>query len=64
VTDYAPTTWVNNSAPAINATNLNHIEQGIVGAEAKIALRACANRLATFRICLGHMRSNSRSTVV
>jgi len=27
---YARTTWVNGSAPAINATNLNNIEQGIV----------------------------------
>jgi hypothetical protein len=27
-------------------------------------LRTCANRLATLRICLGHMRSNSRSIVI
>lgn len=26
---YTKTSWVNNSAPAINATNLNKIEQGI-----------------------------------
>ena len=26
---YIPITWVNNSTPAINATNLNHIETGI-----------------------------------
>lgn len=26
---YVKTNWVNNSAPAINATNLNKIEQGI-----------------------------------
>lgn len=26
---YSPTTWVNNSAPAISAANLNKIEQGI-----------------------------------
>lgn len=29
---YSKTTWVNNSAPAINATNLNKIETGIEGA--------------------------------
>ncbi len=26
---YNPTTWVNNTSPAINAANLNNIEQGI-----------------------------------
>ena len=26
---YSKTTWVNNEAPAINATNLNKIEEGI-----------------------------------
>ena len=26
---YTKTTWINNSVPAINAENLNHIEQGI-----------------------------------
>lgn len=29
MTDYNPTTWVNETAPAINATNLNKIENGI-----------------------------------
>lgn len=29
---YNPTTWQNDSAPAINAANLNNIEQGIVNA--------------------------------
>jgi len=29
---YVPTQWYNNELPAINATNLNHIEEGIVGA--------------------------------
>lgn len=27
---YTPTTWVNGSAPALSATNLNNIESGIV----------------------------------
>lgn len=27
---YTPTTWVNGSAPALSATNLNNIETGIV----------------------------------
>ena len=26
---YSPTQWVDGTAPAINATNLNHIENGI-----------------------------------
>jgi hypothetical protein len=30
---YSKTSWVNNSTPAINATNLNKIEQGISDAE-------------------------------
>lgn len=29
---YTPTTWVNNTAPAISADNLNHIEQGVAAA--------------------------------
>ena len=29
VPDYAPTAWVNDSAPAINASNLNKIETQI-----------------------------------
>lgn len=29
---YIPTEWVNNQAPAINSTNLNNIEDGIVDA--------------------------------
>jgi hypothetical protein len=31
---YTPTTWVNNTTPAINATNLNKIETGIQTAQA------------------------------
>ena len=27
--EYTPTEWFNNTAPAINASNLNHIEVGI-----------------------------------
>lgn len=27
---YTPTTWVNGSAPAVSAANLNNIESGIV----------------------------------
>jgi len=27
--EYIPTIWVNGTTPAINATNLNHIENGI-----------------------------------
>jgi len=29
VNEYVPTQWVNGTAPAINAVNLNHIENGI-----------------------------------
>ena len=34
---YEKTTWVNNSKPAINAANLNKIEQGIADAHAIVA---------------------------
>ena len=34
---YTKTTWVNDSKPAINAANLNKIEQGIADAHAIIA---------------------------
>lgn len=33
---YTKTTWVNDQAPAINATNLNHIETGIYDNDSKI----------------------------
>lgn len=29
IEDYIPTPWVNETAPAINAVNLSHIESGI-----------------------------------
>ena len=29
--EYIPTQWIDGTAPAINATNLNHIEEGIEG---------------------------------
>ena len=35
---YTPTTWRNNQSPAINADNLNHIEQGISNAHSDIAV--------------------------
>lgn len=35
---YTPTTWVNGVAPAINGTNLNNIEDGIVAADAAITV--------------------------
>ena len=34
---YTKTTWVNDSKPAINAANLNKIEQGIADAHAIVA---------------------------
>ena len=34
---YTKTTWVNDSEPAINAANLNKIEQGIADAHAVVA---------------------------
>ena len=33
---YTKTTWVNDTSPAINATNLNKIEQGIYDAQSSI----------------------------
>ena len=34
---YTKTTWVNDSKPAINAANLNKIEEGIAAAHAIVA---------------------------
>ena len=34
---YTKTTWRNNQSPAINADNLNHIEQGVYEAHQDIA---------------------------
>ena len=34
---YTKTVWVNNQAPAINADNLNKIEQGIFDTDAGVA---------------------------
>ena len=34
---YNPTTWVDNSAPTVNAENLNNIEQGIVDVDTRLA---------------------------
>ena len=31
--EYIPTQWVDGTAPAINAQNLNHIEEGIKNAQ-------------------------------
>ncbi len=36
IQDYVPTDWVDGTAPAINALNLNHIEQGIDNATTAI----------------------------
>lgn len=35
---YTKTVWVNSSAPAINATNLNKIENGIFDNDAEITI--------------------------
>lgn len=40
---YVRTTWVDDSAPAVNATNLNKIEQGIFDAHAKFGALADAD---------------------
>ena len=37
---YTKTTWVNGKAPAINAANLNKIEQGIYDNDAALAQKA------------------------
>ena len=46
---YTPTTWVNNSTPAINATNLNNMETGIDDAHdcANIAYTPFGDIIAT-----------------
>jgi len=33
---YVPSTWVNNQIPALNATNLNHLEGGVQSAHNEI----------------------------
>lgn len=43
---YTPTTWVNGSAPAVSAANLNNIENGIVAAiraDGSVAMTASLN---------------------
>jgi len=44
---YTKTTWQNDQAPAINATNLNHIETGIFNNDSKIAETLSTLGLAT-----------------
>ena len=34
---YVPTVWKNNVDPAINATNLNHLEAGVAASHKEIA---------------------------
>jgi len=36
MSSYLPTTWKNNSTPAINAKNLNHAEAGVSSAHKEI----------------------------
>lgn len=43
---YTRTTWVNDSTPAIDATNLNNIETGLVDAHADLARRMPATAMA------------------
>ena len=33
---YNPNTWVNNQQPALNATNLNHLEAGVESAHIEL----------------------------
>lgn len=49
LTPYTPTTWVNDSEPDINATNLNKIEQGIQSAVGGVngILNSLTNQLST-----------------
>ena len=44
---YSKTTWVNGTTPAINATNLNKIEQGIADAVRKDGSEAMSAQLVT-----------------
>jgi hypothetical protein len=43
---YSKTTWVNNQAPAINATNLNKVEAGIEDAHDDIATINALDQIA------------------
>lgn len=55
---YQPTTWVNNAAPAINAENLNHIENGIASVDS--ALDAL-NTIAVTTANVGNQTVNAAS---
>ena len=53
---YTPTIWKDGQAPALNAANLNHMEDGIVGAEAaaaeaKKAVEAMADPMGPWIYC-------------
>lgn len=37
MTIYSPINWVNDSVPAINASNLNHMDAGIQSAHTELA---------------------------
>ena len=39
---YVPTVWANDKAPAINADNLNHMEQGIKDAHDGLPVQQAA----------------------
>jgi hypothetical protein len=57
---YTPTTWTNGGAPAINATNLNKIEQGIV--DASVSGETLIQTLTAADLQLNSGDSNSFNT--
>lgn len=51
---YTKTTWVNGSAPAINATNLNNIENGIFNVDTSFTTHSTLTATLTV---LGHVQN-------
>ena len=63
---YSKTTWVNNSAPAINDTNLNHIETGVDEAHDSIENTSTghAHTGVDSKSITGHLGPNAKSDSV
>ena len=55
---YVPSTWVNNQQPALNATNLNHMEAGVESAHIEIT------ELVTGATKAGHATIADHATTV
>lgn len=59
---YTKTTWVNGSTPAINALNLNNIEDGIAGNSTDIGTLTSLTTTAKSNLVLSINEINAKST--